>query len=133
MAPKPFPSGRATHGLIGRPVKEDMAVGYARLCGQYAVASALLTGGPGIADFAPAAMADPERLRLAGLVNIATDANPATPMTRAAHLAKFRRNARAAARPLSNETIAALIALVDDLEHQPSTAPLLARVHGERP
>ncbi|MCA8929959.1 MAG: MmgE/PrpD family protein [Alphaproteobacteria bacterium] len=196
VAHKPFPSGRATHGLvdaalqlqrelgfaaadvtavtaavpplthrlIGRPVKDDMAVGYARLCGQYAVASALMGGGLGIADFAPAALADADRLDLARRVSIAADANPdpnalspvtvtvrrtdgsehartltaiygnpANPMTRAAHLAKFRTNARAAARPLADEAIAALIALLDDLDRQPSTQPLLALIHGERP
>ncbi len=196
VAHKPFPSGRATHGLvdavlqmqrehgfaaaevasvsadvppltqrlIGRPVKNDMAVGYARLCGQYAVASALMTGGLGIADFAPAAIADPARLELAGRVTITADGNPdpnalspitvtvrlangqehartlttiygnpANPMTREAHLDKFRTNARAAARPLTDDAIAALIAMVDDLEHQPSTAPLLALAFGEKP
>ena len=57
--------------------------------------------------------------------------NPANPMTHEAHLAKFRTNAKAAAKPLSDGAIAALIALVDDLEHQPSTAPLLALAFGE--
>lgn len=195
VAHKPFPSGRATHGLvdaalqlrrehgfeagevrqvsaavpplthrlIGRPAMEGMAVNYARLCGQYAVASALLTGGLGIADFAPAALADPARLALAGRVGITVDdnpdpnafspvtvtvrladgrevtktlvtiyGNPANPMTRAAHLAKFRTNARAAARPFSDERIEALIAMVDDLEGQPDTAALLALIFESR-
>ena len=194
VAHKPFPSGRATHGLvdavlqlqrehgfavaditsvqadvpplterlIGRPVKDDMAVGYARLCGQYAVASAMLTGGLGIADFVSAALAARDRLELAGRVTITADGNPdpnalspitvrimlrdgrtlsksltaiygnpANPMTREAHLEKFRTNARAAARPLPEANIAATIAMIDDLEHQPSTVPLLALVHGE--
>lgn len=195
VAHKPFPSGRATHGLVdavlqlrrqhgfgaeevtqvaaavpplthrlvGRPALEGMAVNHARLCGQYAVASALLTGGLGIADFAPAALADPARLALAGRVDIKADdnpdpnafspvavtvrladgrevaktlatvyGNPANPMTREAHLAKFRTNARAAARPLSDERIEALIAMVDDLERQPDTAALLALIFESR-
>lgn len=194
VAHKPFPSGRATHGLvdavlqlqaehgfaaaevtsvsadvpplthrlIGRPVKDDMAVGYARLCGQYAVASAVLTKGLGIADFAPAAIADAQRLDLAKRVTITADANPdpnalspitvtvrlangqehartltaiygnpANPMTREAHLAKFRTNAKAAAKPLSDAAISEVIALMDDLENQESTAPLLALAFGE--
>jgi aconitate decarboxylase len=195
VAHKPFPSGRATHGLvdavlqlrlehgfaaaevaditadvpplthrlIGRSVKRDMAVGYARLCGQYAVASAMQSGGLGIGDFAPAAIGDADRLELAQRVTIRANANPdpnalspitvtvrladgrqcvrtltaiygnpSNPMTRQAHLDKFRSNARAAAKPLSEESIAGLIALIDDLENQPSTAPLLALALGDR-
>ena len=194
VAHKPFPSGRATHGLvdavlqlqaehgfaaadiasiqadvpplterfIGRPVKDDMAVGYARLCGQYAVASAMLTGGLGIGDFAPASITASDRIELARRVTITADdnpdpnalspitvtisfqdsrtvsksltaiyGNPANPMTHEAHLEKFRTNARAAARPLREAAIEAAIAMVDDLESQPSTAPLVALVHGE--
>jgi hypothetical protein len=123
-----------------------------------------MTGGLGIADYAPAPIADPARLELAGRVTITADGNPdpnalspitvtvrlangqehartlttiygnpANPMTREAHLEKFRTNARAAARPLTDDAIAALIAMVDDLEHQPSTAPLLALAFGEKP
>jgi len=108
VAHKPFPSGRATHGLIdgvltlmrdngvsgadidrieartpslthrlvGRPAKAGMTVNYARLSGQYAAATAALTGGVGIADFAPQALADPARLALAAGVDIAVDDNP---------------------------------------------------------
>jgi len=193
VAHKPFPSGRATHGmvdallqlrnehgfygtavasveikvpplthrLIGRPVKNDMAVGYARLCGQYAAASALLSGGLGIGDFTPAALADLERLELASRVSIEPDGNPdpnamapiaatvrlrdgtefcrtletvygnpANPMSREAHLAKFRTNARAAARPLSENHIEELIAMVDNLDSQATVTPLLDLAFG---
>lgn len=42
--------------------------------------------------------------------------NPANPLSREAHLAKFRRNAKAAHVPLGEAQIEALIARVDDLE-----------------
>jgi len=188
VAHKPYPSGRATHGmvdallrlraehgfygtsvrsvevsvppltyrLIGRPVKHDMAANYARLCGRYAAASALLSGDLGIKDFAPPALADLERLELASRIAIAADdnpdpnalvpisvtvhlndgseraktldtvyGNPANPMTREAHLKKFRTNARAAARPLSDDSIARLVDLVDGLESQPNIEEFL--------
>jgi aconitate decarboxylase len=83
VAHKPFPSGRATHGmldgfmqlkaehgftaaevesaearvpplthhLVGRPVTDDMAANYARLCGAYVAACALLRGELGLDDF----------------------------------------------------------------------------------
>jgi 2-methylcitrate dehydratase PrpD len=108
VAHKPFPSGRATHGmvdallqlqqqygftadqvesirvdvpplthrLIARPVKQDMAVGYARLCGQYACASALISHSLGIHDYSGAAITEPARLALAAKVTITTDGNP---------------------------------------------------------
>lgn len=108
VAHKPFPSGRATHGLvdgvlqlrransldagmidrvesrvpslthrlIGRPSMACMTANYARLSGQYVVASALLGDGVGVADFYPEALADPARLELASRVKIETDDNP---------------------------------------------------------
>lgn len=108
VAHKPFPSGRATHGivdgalslkeahgidaadiksvraqtpslthrLIGRPAKADMTPNYARLSGQYAVASALITGGLGIEDFQRPALDTPARLELAKRVLIEIDDNP---------------------------------------------------------
>ncbi len=42
--------------------------------------------------------------------------NPAKPMTREAHLAKFVSNAKAAARPVHRERAEALIELIDGLE-----------------
>jgi 2-methylcitrate dehydratase PrpD len=64
-----------THRLVGRPVKPDMAVNYARLCGQYAAASALLVGSLGIRDYAPTALTEIERLELASRVTIVADDN----------------------------------------------------------
>ncbi len=196
VAHKPYPSGRATHGmvdallqlqakhgftaeqvaniqievpslthrLIARPVKQGMAVGYARLCGQYACASALISQSLGIADYSGEAIIDPERLALAAKVSITTDSNPdpnalspitvticlsdgtehartlntiygnpANPMTRNAHLAKFRTNAKAAAKPLTDAGIEAIIAMVDTLEEQATVAPLLDLIHGGQP
>ncbi len=108
VAHKPFPSGRATHGLvdgvlqlkrehnfherdvarvegyvpslthrlIGRPSKTDMTPGYARLSGQYVVASAILGDGVGVEDFKPEALKDGKRLALASMVDINIDDNP---------------------------------------------------------
>lgn len=108
VAHKPFPSGRATHGLvdgvlqlkqkhgfdegdvasvegfvpslthrlIGRPSKEGMTPGYARLSGQYVVASAILGNGVGVEDFTPAALRDQQRLALASTVQIHINDNP---------------------------------------------------------
>ncbi len=155
LAHKPFPSGRATHGvidavlemqraegfaaaevakvraavppltrrLVGRPIKADLTPNYARLCAAYVTARALLGGTVGVEDFRPRAFADPATQALAARFEIAADGNPdanaltpitvevtlengarhgrtltevygspAKPMTRDAHLAKFRRN-----------------------------------------
>jgi aconitate decarboxylase len=179
VAHKPWPCGRATHGvidgelqlkrrhgfatdavarveclvppltqrLVGRPAHADMAVSYARLCVAYAVACALLHDTVDIADFAPAALADPRRLALAPRVALRADANPdgnalapvrvaitlvdgaaheigiaqvygspARPMTREAHLAKFKRNWSAGALPLAAAAGEALVARIDALE-----------------
>lgn len=179
VAHKPFPSGRATHGvldgllrlmrahgfsagevarvacvvpplthhLVARPAHAAMAVSYARLSAPYVLATALLRGTVGLDDFTPEALADPKRLSLAARITIASDAgpdpnaltpvtvtvrledgcelgitvdqvygSPAKPLSRAAHLAKFRENWVAGANPLSEAAGEALIALVDDLE-----------------
>ncbi len=108
VAHKPFPSGRATHGildaalqvqkkhglnysditavhckvpsltqrLIGRPALEAMTPNYARLSGQYVVASALMRGTVNVEDFYAEALNDPKRLELAKKIIIETDANP---------------------------------------------------------
>jgi len=157
VAHKPFPSGRATHGvldalrtliaeqgvtaetvssvtasvpplthrLIGRPAKPDMTPNYARLSGAYCAARMLISGDLGMADFLAGPLADPGSLDLAGRIRIEPDGNPdpnaltpitvrvrmtdgtehetvletvygnpAKPMTREAHLAKFRGNVR---------------------------------------
>lgn len=180
VAHKPFPSGRATHGimdalrelaaehgfagaeveavsasvpplinhLIGRPPKPGMTQNYARLCGAYASARLLLNGTLGVDDFTEAALNDPETLDLAGRIAIVADGNPdpnaltpvtvevrlrsgttvsrtipvvygnpAKPLTREAHLAKFRTNLAFAAEPVPEANADALIAMVDDLEN----------------
>ena len=108
VAHKPFPSGRATHGildaalqvqkkhglnysditsvhckvpsltqrLIGRPALDAMTPNYARLSGQYVVASALMRGTVNVEDFYAEALNDPKRLELAKKIIIETDANP---------------------------------------------------------
>ena len=53
-----------THHLIGRPVTDDMTVNYARLCGAFVSACALLRGELGIDDFSDERRHDPETLAL---------------------------------------------------------------------
>jgi aconitate decarboxylase len=179
VAHKPFPSGRATHGmldgfmqlkaehgfaaadvasaearvppltyhLVGRPIGDDMATNYARLCGAYVSACALLQGELGIDDFSDKARRDPARLALGRRIKVVVDGNPnpnaltpvsvriclhdgrefsrtidtvygnpARPMSREAHLTKFRRNLAAALNPLPAENADRLIQLLDRLE-----------------
>lgn len=179
VAHKPFPSGRATHGildgclqlqkdrgfsagdiasvdltvppliqhLVGRPPKTEMAINYARLCARYVTSCALHSGGVALADFSPQAYMRKDRQDLAARISLQVkddgDPNaltpigvkialndgtlltqdvqhvygsPANPMTRDAHLAKFRQNCRDAAHPLSDQNVEALIAEVDSLE-----------------
>ncbi|NCT81995.1 MAG: MmgE/PrpD family protein [Comamonadaceae bacterium] len=56
--------------LVGRPAKVGMDVNYARLCLGYLIATWLLQGRLGLADFDRAALDDPERLALAGRVSV---------------------------------------------------------------
>jgi aconitate decarboxylase len=179
VAHKPFPAGRAAHGiveaclalqrahgfaagevervtawvpplthrLVGRPVQDDMAPNYARLSAAFVAATALIKGTVGVEDFRPEALADPATLALGRRVEVVSDGHPdpnaltpirvevrlqggvthgltldvvyghpAKPMTRDAHLAKFRRNWAAGATPLPPEQGERLIALVDGLE-----------------
>ena len=62
--------------LVGRPVAQDMDVGYARLCCRYVAACALLHGRVGPEDFRPAAFRDPRALDLARRVDLVADGNP---------------------------------------------------------
>ncbi len=55
--------------LVGRPVKDDMDVSYAKLCNGYIAATALLTGNVTVEDFDLACLQDPERLALARKVS----------------------------------------------------------------
>ena len=62
--------------LVDRPARADMAPAYARLCLPYVAATSLLEGDVGVADFEPAAMADPRRLALADRIGVQRDDNP---------------------------------------------------------
>jgi len=107
VAHKPFPSGRATHGivdaclelqsrhdiiaadiarveavvpplvqqLVGRLLRPDMDVNYARLCAPYVTARALLRGTVDLSDFCSQAYADPASRELAQKVVIAVREN----------------------------------------------------------
>lgn len=69
--------------LVGRPARPGMDVNYARLCLGYLLATWLLQGRLGLADFGRAALDDPERLALAARVtvgpNACTDPNALAP------------------------------------------------------
>jgi 2-methylcitrate dehydratase PrpD len=179
VAHKPFPSGRATHGivdaclelrrrhgfaaseiarvkayvpplvhhLVGRPPRSQMQINYARLCASYVAACAFQRGTVAFHDFSDAAYADPLTQDLARRITLevrdagdpnaltpvevevtlangarhsarieAVYGNPAKPMTRDAHIAKFLANAASAARPLREEQARALVDLIDNLE-----------------
>lgn len=188
VAHKPFPSGRATHGivdaclelrarhtipadaiarvvarvpplivhLVGRPPSATMAINYARLCAAYVAARALIGGTIRIEDFTDAAYRDAATQALAARIAIEVrdvgnpnaltpveveivlhdgarhtariahvTGSPARPLSREAHLAKFRRNCAQAARPISPANADRLIALVDALETVPDVARLV--------
>jgi aconitate decarboxylase len=179
VAHKPFPSGRATHGmldgfmqlqaehgfkasevesaearvppltyhLVGRPVIDNMSANYARLCGSYVSACALLHAELGIDDFRDEQRRNPARLALGRRIKVVADANPdpnaltpvtvsvrlssgralsrsidtvygnpAKPMSREAHLAKFRRNFGSALHLLPARNADALIEMVEAIE-----------------
>ncbi len=193
VAHKPFPSGRATHGvidaclelrrrhgveaadvaavtatvpplvnhLVGRPVLPQMAINYARLCAPYLAARALLRGTVDLDDFTDDAYGDAASQDLARRVTVtvrdagdpnaltpveveitlqdgsrhalridAVYGNPAKPMTREAHLAKFRRNAELGRRPLPAAQVERLIALGDDLERVADVTELVDQLVG---
>ena len=101
---KPFPSGRASHALlgaifdlglraqdvealemfvpplvhrlIGRPFRSDMTPAYARLCGPLLAALALRDGVIDPRRFTPETFADPALAQLAGRIAIQKDDNP---------------------------------------------------------
>jgi 2-methylcitrate dehydratase PrpD len=179
LAHKPFPSGRATHGimdaclelrasdgfdasgilrvrafvpplvneLVGRPYKPDMNINYARLCARFVAARTLLTGTLSLDDFRQEIYCESETAHLAQRIEITVRdsgdpnaltpvkveiemadgrrltasldtvlGNPSKPLSREAHLAKFRSNAAAALKPMANSTVERLIDLVDDLD-----------------
>jgi 2-methylcitrate dehydratase PrpD len=180
IAHKPFPSGRATHGvldglltlkkehsfspeevdrvvcrvppltaqLVGRPILDVMETNYARLSAPYVLASALLNNGVTIKDFGPEALSQERRLALGRRITVESDdnpdknaltpvtvqilmkqgavhqtsldvvyGNPKRPMTREAHLAKFRQNWSIAARHIPDSQADNLIESVDNLEN----------------
>ncbi len=180
VAHKPFPSGRATHGmldgfrelqaehgfaagevegaearvpplthhLVGRPILDDMPANYARLCGSYVSACALLRGDLRVDDFSDERRHDPQTLALGRRIAVVADGtkdpnaltpvtvtvrlkgggklsrtidtvygNPAKPMSREAHLAKFHRNFRSALNPLPAENADRLVEMLDRIEH----------------
>jgi len=188
LSHKPFPTGRATHGiidglldlrrrigfaagdvervvatvpplvrhLVGRVVEEQPEPGYARLCAGYVGARALMNGTVGLDDFWPSALADPRSRSLARRFEMEVDGNPdpnalgpvtvsvtlrdgqchevriaqmygspANPMTREAHLAKFRRNWLSGAHRLDERAGEDLLRLVDDLETVPDVSALV--------
>jgi aconitate decarboxylase len=107
VAHKPFPSGRATHGiveacldirrnaglvgddidtvraevppltarLVGRPVRADMNVNYARLSGPFVAAIALCTDDVAPADFEASALEDSRLLELGRRIEVLADGN----------------------------------------------------------
>jgi aconitate decarboxylase len=188
LAHKPFPSGRATHGiieaclalrrehgfvteaidrvtahvpplvhqLVGRSPREEMQPNYARLCAPYVAACVLRSGGLGLDDFTAKAYRDPSTQDLARRIAIAVrDAgdpnaltpveveihlhdgtwhaalietvygNPAKPLSRSDHLAKFRSNCAAAAHRLPPANVERLIERIDRLEEFVGVAELV--------
>jgi aconitate decarboxylase len=188
LAHKPYPSGRATHGiiegclelqrlhgftveaidhvtarvpplvhqLVGRAYQPQPSANYARLCASYVAACALLKGGVGFADFnvesyrdasigamaqritvEPWDMGNDNRLTPVEIAIVLRNGarhvmrldvvygNPAKPLSRGDHIAKFRRNCAAAARPLSSAKVERLIECFDRLEDVGDVATLI--------
>ena len=193
---KPFPSGRATHGvvdglleirarhavkpdaitrvvasvpplvrhLVGRELVPSPAPGTARLCAAFVGARALIRGAVDLGDFRPPALTDAATHALAGRFEIRTDDNPdpnalapvavsvfladgrshdarvehmygspGKPMSRDAHLEKFRRNWVSGAIPLAESDGEQLIRTVDRLEAVRDVAGLVDLACAERP
>lgn len=191
VAHKPFPSGRATHGvldallelqrengfgagdiaainaeipplthqLVARTPQPGMTPNQARLCIGYVAARALQDGQLGVSDFTPEALHDAATIDLARKVSITKDnnpdptalapinasvtltdgrqlektqtliyGNPAKPMTREAHLEKFRSNwgSGAVSLPIANGE--ALIEQVDAIDNVADIGELLALI-----
>ncbi len=62
--------------LVGRPVHDAMAPGYARLCLPYLAAVTLTRGTVSLADFGADSLLDPQLLALAAKVAVVSDSNP---------------------------------------------------------
>jgi len=71
--------------LVGRQVKQNMEVSYAKLCNSYTAATALLTGNVTVEDFEPHCLNNTERLTLAEKIktelNDCKDVNALSPIT----------------------------------------------------
>ncbi|GLP96318.1 MmgE/PrpD family protein [Paraferrimonas sedimenticola] len=71
--------------LVGRPIKPDMDVAYAKLCNGYIAATSLLTGNVSVTDFDPEPMRDAERQQLGAKLttslNDCQDPNALAPVT----------------------------------------------------
>src|SRR6516165_8006840 len=65
-----------TARLIGRPIRNMMTPGYARLCLQYVGAICLRRGTVGLNDFTAEALGDPQTLALVDRLQIIKDGNP---------------------------------------------------------
>jgi aconitate decarboxylase len=188
LAHKPYPSGRATHGiiegclelqrlhgftveaidhvtarvpplvhqLVARPYQAQPSANYARLCASYVAACALLKGDVRFADFTvegyrdasvgamaqritiePWDMGNDNQLTPVEIAIVLRDGarhvmrldvvygNPAKPLRREDHIAKFRRNCAAAARPLNSAQAERLIDCFDGLEDVGDVAALI--------
>jgi aconitate decarboxylase len=64
------------HKLVGRPLRPDMPVNYARLCFPYVGALALANGGIAVDDFQPERLGDRHILDLARRIEVVIDDNP---------------------------------------------------------
>jgi 2-methylcitrate dehydratase PrpD len=62
--------------LVGRPARQGMEPGYARLCLAYLVACVLVRGQVGLGDFSRTALDDPKVQSLAARVRVLADDNP---------------------------------------------------------
>lgn len=135
------------HHLVGRPLRTPLEVNYARLCLPYAAAVALIRGRVTLADFTPDVLADAGVHALAARIDVVKTDNPDpaafTPQKAVARLRDGRTLEvevhdllGAVTRPLSRQTQAekfaanvafgmgpnapggaAVLALIDDLEH----------------
>lgn len=78
------------HRLVGRPIRADMSVNYARLCFQYSGAVALTTGQVGLEDFSSDRLSDDAIQKLGARIEVIDDGSPDpaafTPQVAVAHL-----------------------------------------------
>jgi aconitate decarboxylase len=65
-----------TARLVGRPLRDDMTVAYARLCLPFVGATCLRFGTIGLEHFTPERLRDPETLVLARRLSVESDGNP---------------------------------------------------------